>query len=83
MAKRKISKQDVDQAYDIAKEAKKSALFSLRRARQLKDGADKLRKEYKDGQKPSKQPKEKVPAKAKPTRKETLPATPKKDTAKK
>lgn len=47
MSRRKISKADVEQAYELAQEAKKSALFSLRRARQLKDGADKLNRDYK------------------------------------
>lgn len=45
--RRKISKADVEQAYELAQDAKKSALFSLRRARQLKDGADKLNRDYK------------------------------------
>ena len=46
MSKRKITKTDVDQAYETAQQARTNALFSLRRARQLKDGADKMKKEY-------------------------------------
>ena len=46
VAKRKITKQDVDQAFQIAADAKKKAMFSLGRARQLKDGAYALRKQY-------------------------------------
>ena len=63
MARRKVSKADVQQAYEIAQDAKKSALFSLRRARQLKDGADKLNREYKTIGTP---PKKKAPAKKNP-----------------
>ena len=51
MARRKISQADVDYAYSVAAEAKKSALFSMRRARQLRDGADKLKKDFKNNQK--------------------------------
>lgn len=51
MARRKITQADVDQAYNIAAEAKKSALFSMRRARQLRDGADKLKKDFKNNKK--------------------------------
>ena len=51
MPRRKITQADVDQAYNIAAEAKKSALFSMRRARQLRDGADKLKKEFKESKK--------------------------------
>ena len=47
MGKRKITKAQVDAAYKMAGEAKQRVDFSLRRARQLKDGADKLRKDYK------------------------------------
>ncbi len=43
---RKITKADVDMAYETAKQAKQNALFSLKRARQLKDGADKMKKDY-------------------------------------
>ncbi len=50
MAKRKITKNDVENAYDIASKAKQNALFSLQRARQLKDGADKMKAEYKRNQ---------------------------------
>ncbi len=46
MAKRKITEQDVKQAYQIAEDARSRALFSMRRARQLKDGANSLRKQY-------------------------------------
>lgn len=51
MARRKITKSDVDTAYEMAAKAKESALFSLRRAKQLKDGADKINAEYKRNQK--------------------------------
>ena len=51
MPRRKITQADVDQAYNIAAEAKKNALFSLRRARQLRDGADKMKKELNDSKK--------------------------------
>ena len=51
---RKISKSDVEQAYEVAAQAKTNALFSLKRARQLKDGADKLAKDYKNAQKKNK-----------------------------
>lgn len=51
MVKRKITKNDVDTAYEMAAKAKESALFSLRRAKQLKDGADKIKAEYKRSQK--------------------------------
>lgn len=51
MARRKITKSDVDTAYEMAAKAKESALFSLRRAKQLKDGADKINDEYKRSQK--------------------------------
>lgn len=50
MGKRKITKYDVDNAYEIASKAKQNALFSLQRARQLKDGADKLKAEFKRNQ---------------------------------
>ena len=51
MPRRKISQTDVDQAYALASEAKKSALFSMRRAKQLKDGADKLKKDFNNNKK--------------------------------
>ncbi len=51
MGRRKITQADVDQAYAMASEAKKSALFSMRRAKQLKDGADKLKKDFKNSKK--------------------------------
>lgn len=47
MAKRKITKADVNAAYNLANEAKADAANSCARARQLKDGADKLNAEYK------------------------------------
>ena len=47
MSRRKITKNDVDNAYEIAAKAKQNAVFSLQRARQLKDGADKMKAEYK------------------------------------
>lgn len=47
MPKRNITKTDVENAYKVADQAKQAALFSLRRARQLKDGADKINAEYK------------------------------------
>lgn len=50
MPKRKITKTDVENAYEMADKAKQSALFSLARARQLKDGADKINAEYKRNQ---------------------------------
>ncbi len=53
MGKRKITKQDVDQAFQIAEDAKKKALFSLNRARLLKDGAYALRKQYNANKKKS------------------------------
>ena len=53
MGRRKITQADVDQAYNIAAEAKKNALFSMRRARQLRDGADKLKKDFKKNNKKS------------------------------
>ena len=46
MGRRKITQMDVNQAYEVAAQAKKNALFSMRRARQLKDGADKLKKDF-------------------------------------
>ena len=51
MSKRKITQADVDQAYAMAADARKSALFSMRRARQLRDGADKLKKDFRESQK--------------------------------
>lgn len=50
MGKRKITKNDVDNAYEIAAKAKQKAVFSLLRARQLKDGADKIKAELKRNQ---------------------------------
>lgn len=46
MSKRKITKEDVNTAYRLAAEAKSRANFSLFRARQMKDGADKIKKDY-------------------------------------
>ena len=54
MSKRKITKSDVENAYEVADKAKQAALFSLRRARQLKDGADKINAEYRQSQKVNK-----------------------------
>ena len=51
MPRRKITQADVDYAYELAAEAKKSALFSMRRAKQLRDGADKLKKDFKNNKK--------------------------------
>ncbi|MBQ3506474.1 MAG: hypothetical protein IJA89_06870 [Clostridia bacterium] len=48
MGRRKLTQADVDQAYEVAAEAKKNALFSMRRAKQLRDGADKMKKDYKN-----------------------------------
>lgn len=45
MAKRKVTERDVRLAYDIANKAKESALFSLKRANQLKIGADKMERD--------------------------------------
>lgn len=47
MAFRKVSKQDVENAYAIAEKAKENAQYSAQRAKQLKDGADKMNYEYK------------------------------------
>ena len=46
MGKRKITEQDVKAAPQMATEARTRALFSLRRARQLQDGASYLKREY-------------------------------------
>lgn len=54
MPKRNITKTDVENAYKVADQAKQAALFSLRRARQLKDGADKINAEYKRNQQKNK-----------------------------
>ena len=54
MGRRKLTQADVDQAYEVAAEAKKSALFSMRRAKQLKDGSDKMKKDFKNSQKKKK-----------------------------
>ena len=54
MPNRNITKTDVENAYKVADQAKQAALFSLRRARQLKDGADKINAEYKRNQKVNK-----------------------------
>ncbi len=47
MAFRKVSKQDVQNAYAMAEKAKENAQYSAQRAKQLKDGADKMNYEYK------------------------------------
>lgn len=39
---RKITKADVKEAYDMAAKAKQNAAFSMRRAKVLKDGADRM-----------------------------------------
>lgn len=51
LAKRKITEYDVKIAYDIANKAKEAALFSLKRAKQLKIGADKMKSELKENNK--------------------------------
>lgn len=48
MAKKKVTEHDVRLAYEIADKAKESALFSLKRAKQLKIGADKMKSELKE-----------------------------------
>lgn len=47
MGKRKITENDIKIAYEIANKARESALFSLKRAKQLRVGADKMKSEYK------------------------------------
>ena len=47
MARRKLTKADVDSAYKIAAEATRNAKFSMQRAKLLKNGADKLKADYK------------------------------------
>ncbi len=47
MSLRKITKNDVDNAYKIVAEASRNAKFSTQRARLLKHGADKLKADYK------------------------------------
>lgn len=51
LAKRKVTEYDVKTAYEIAAKAKESALFSLKRAKQLKIGADKMKSELKENNK--------------------------------
>lgn len=48
LAKRKVTEYDVKIAYEIADKAKEAALFSLKRAKQLKIGADKMKSELKE-----------------------------------
>ena len=84
MARRKISKAQVEQAYEVAEQAKQNALYSLRKSKQLKDGADKMYKDYKASlpKKSAKQPTAKqapapkAPPKKTATKKETAKNTP-------
>lgn len=54
---RKLTEQDVREAYANAQKAKESAQFSARRARQLRDGADRMREALKRQKKKAKPPK--------------------------
>lgn len=55
---RKITEQEVREAYANAQKAKESASFSARRARQLRDGADRMREALKRQKKNTKPPKD-------------------------
>ena len=43
---KKYTKADVDAVYAMADDAKKRAFFSMQRARQLRAGADKIKRDY-------------------------------------
>ncbi|MCI8734198.1 MAG: hypothetical protein HFE40_01410 [Clostridia bacterium] len=47
MSFRKLTKKDVETAYGNAAKAKQSALKLMQQARQLKDGADKMKAQFK------------------------------------
>jgi hypothetical protein len=51
MARRKITQSDIKSAYELADQARRAANYSMMRARQLKDGADKLNADYKKNRK--------------------------------